>query len=66
MTEPTGGVRPAVNRPATDFTVPPATDNEREQRRAAYRLRERARNELAMDRYIEHLYGPDAVARSRR
>lgn len=47
-------------------TVPGTSDSDREQRRAAYRERERRRNELAMDRFIEYHYGPDAVARSRR
>lgn len=56
------GARPTSNRPAAQPTVDP----ERDQRLADYRARARRANELAMDRYIEHVYGPDWVARSRR
>lgn len=56
-----GGARPAHNRPATDITV----SEEAAHRRAAWRERERARNRLAMDRYIADTYGTEWVTRSR-
>jgi hypothetical protein len=57
MTEPTGGVRPAVNRPATASTVLEAYDA----RRPRHYWRPDSRNVRALDRHIASRYGPEYV-----
>jgi hypothetical protein len=63
MTEDTGGVRPAVNRPASATTVAEPSDIDRACRIAAYRAKEHPRHVRALDRHIAHVYGPEYVRR---
>lgn len=58
-----GGVRPAANRPAAVFTVTQPGDMTRAKRMSAYRARQRAVARIALDRHIEHVYGPEYVRR---
>ncbi|WP_250009123.1 hypothetical protein [Actinoplanes sp. M2I2] len=55
MTEAKGGARPALNRPATERTVTPATDKKP--------WRPDPRHVKALDRHIAYAYGPENVRR---
>lgn len=57
----TGGAGPAVNRPGAEPTLDEPTDIARAKRMSAYRARQRAVARIALDRHIEHAYGPEYV-----